>query len=182
MIYTERLYFRALEKEDLSLRAKWLNNPTVRETLFFRYPVSLAETELWYSRVIMDITRKDFIICLRENNNPIGFAGYVNIDLIHSKAEPFIAIGEVDAWGKGYGTEIVHALLNFGLNELGLNRMYGFILENNAGALKMDLRAGFIEEGLLKEDVLIHGSFHDRIMVGVTRKQFNDRFKTNSND
>jgi len=56
---------------------------------------------------------------------------------------------------------------------MGLNRMYGFMLDNNPGALKMDLRAGFLQEGLLKDDVIIHGEFHDRIMLGITKDIFN---------
>ena len=40
----------------------------------------------------------------------------------------------------------------------------------------MDLRAGFEEEGVLLDDVFLHGKFQNRIMVGVTREKFNKRF------
>lgn len=176
MLETERLSIRALTSNDLEIRAEWLNNPIVRETLLMRFPVSIDETRIWFEKTLIDTTRQDFIIELKETGKPIGFAGYVGIDWVNRKAEPFIAIGDVEAWGKGFGTEVVHLLLDFGLNELGLNRMYGYMLDNNPGALKMDLKAGFLEEGLLKDDVLIHGEYHDRIMLGVTRKDFNEKF------
>ncbi len=176
MLNTERLILRAMSSEDLEKRVEWLNNHIVRETLLMRFPISIDETRIWFEKTLSDPSRQDFIIKLKETGEPIGFAGYVGIDWVHRKAEPFIAIGEVEAWGKGYGTEVVHLLLDYGFNELGFNRMYGFMLDNNPGALKMDLKAGFIEEGLLKDDVMIHGEYHDRIMLGVTRKQFNERF------
>lgn len=175
MIETKRTVLRPCERKDLIMRVKWLNNPVVRETLVLMFPVSIAETELWFERILVSNTRKDFIIELKEAEKPIGFAGYINIDWINRKAEPFIAIGEENAWGKGYGTEVVRALLEFGFNEMGLNRMYGFMLDFNQRALKMDLKAGFKKEGLLKEDVLIHGEFHNRIMLGITKNEFNKK-------
>lgn len=174
MIETERIYLRAIEKKDLPLRVQWLNNPVVRETLLLSVPISEAETDLWFERILRDITRVDFIIVFKETETPIGFAGYVGIDWVNRKAEPFIAIGSTDHWGLGLGTEIVSKLLDYGFNEMGLNRQYGFVLDNNPGALKMDLRAGFLEEGLLKDDVMIHGEYHDRIMLGVTKSKFNE--------
>jgi diamine N-acetyltransferase len=173
MIESKRTYLRPLERADLPKRMMWLNDPIIRETLLLRFPVSLAETELWFERVLSDPTRKDFIIVLKADDRVIGFCGYVNIDLVHRKAEPFIAIGDKECWGKGFGSEVVRTLLNYGFNELRLNRQYGYMLDNNPGALKMDLRAGYKKEGLLKQDVIIHGEYHDRIMLGITRDEFN---------
>ena len=173
MIETERTYLRPLERKDLPQRTAWLNDRVVSETLLLRFPVSLAETEQWFERALQDPTRKDFVIVLKKTKEPIGLAGYVSIDWIHRKAEPFIAIGNRKHWGKGLGTEVVQALLDCGFNELGLNRQFGYMLANNPGALKMDLRAGFKQEGILKQDVLMHGEYQDRIMLGITRDEFN---------
>lgn len=176
MIETERTFLKAMERDDVQLKASWLNNPTIRETLLLSVPISKAQLEVWYERILNDRSREDFIIWDKNNSVAIGFAGYVNIDFINRKAEPFIAIGNVDFWGKGFGTEVVHKLLDYGFNEMGFNRQYGFVLDNNPAALKMDLKAGFKQEGILKEDVMLHGIFHDRIMLGVTKDIFNKRF------
>jgi diamine N-acetyltransferase len=173
MLKTKRTIMRPLERTDLPQRVGWINDPIVRETLLFRFPVSVASAEIWFDKILQDSTREDFIIIIKETNEAIGFAGYVNIDWFHRKAEPFIVIGDRSYWGKGLGTEVVRELLNYGFNELGLNRQYGFMLDNNPGALKMDLRAGYKQEGLLKQDVMIHGKYHDRIMLGITREEFN---------
>lgn len=180
MIETERTILKAMERADIRLRSTWLNNPTIRETLLLSVPISEAQLEVWYERILEDRTREDFIIWDKINSNAIGFAGYINIDYLNRKAEPFIAIGNIDYWGKGFGTEVVHKLLDHGFNEMGFNRQYGFMLDNNSGALKMDLRAGFENEGILKEDVMLHGTFHDRIMLGVTKENFNKKFKKNN--
>jgi RimJ/RimL family protein N-acetyltransferase len=177
MIETTRTYLRAIEREDIPIKTKWMNNPVVRETLILTTPVSVAKTEIWFDRIINDPTREDYIIVFKETEEPIGYAGYVKIDRHHSKAEPFIAIGEEKYWGIGLGTEIVHKLLDFGFNEMGFNRLYGFMLDNNPGALRMDMKAGFKQEGILKQDVLLHGEFHDFIMLGITKDVFNKEHK-----
>ncbi len=173
MIETERTYLRPLERSDLALKVKWLSDPVVRETLLLQFPVSLAETEDWFERIRKDPTRRDFLIVLKETGAPIGYAGYTSIDWVNRKGEPFIAVGDREVWGKGLGTEVVHKLLDYGFNELGFNRQFAFLLANNPAALKMDLRAGFKEEGLLKQDVFLHGQYVDRIMLGITREEFN---------
>lgn len=173
MIETERTYFRPLERKDLPKRAEWLNHPVVRETLLLRFPVSLAETEMWFEHILQDSTRRDFVIFLKKTDEPIGVIGWLNIDWVHRKAEASMAIGRADLWRKGIGTEALHKLLDYGFNELGLNRQYAYVLDFNTGSLKMALRSGFKREGLLKQDVLIHGEYHNRIMLGVTRETFN---------
>lgn len=173
---TKRLLFRTIEVTDLEIKTKWINNPEVNKALFFTLPVSLNETIKWYENIVKNPTREDFIIIEKETDKRIGFGGYTNIDWINKKAEPNIAIGEVAAWGKGYGTEGLHLLLDYAFNVMGLNRMYGYVVEFNKAAIKMDLKAGFNNEGLLIEDVFLNGKFHNRIFMGVTKKQFNNKF------
>ena len=177
MIETERIILRPTEREDVILIVKWLNKPAVRNTLLLPVPVSVAQMEKWFEDIIQDKSREDFIMVDKETNIPIGYAGFVHIDRFHSKAEPTVTIGEEKFWGKGYGSEITRKLLDFGFNELGLNRQYGFVMENNPGSLKMCLRAGFKEEGLLKQNFLHHGKYSDVIMIGVTREEFNKNKK-----
>jgi RimJ/RimL family protein N-acetyltransferase len=172
MIETEQTYLRPLERKDLPQRAEWLNHPAVRETLLLRFPVSLAETEQWFERILQDPTRQDFVICLKKTGELIGFVGWVNIDWVHRKAEPSLAIGRPDFWGQGIGTEVVHKLLDYGFNELGLNRQYVHILDFNVRSLNLFLHLGFKQEGVLKQDVIIHGEYHDRIILGITREAF----------
>ncbi len=74
---------------------------------------------------IRNRTREDWIVMLKETNEPIGFGGFVHIDWKNRKAEPSLALGK-NHWGGGLGTEIVHKFLDFGLNGMGLNRILCF--------------------------------------------------------
>jgi diamine N-acetyltransferase len=172
MIETERTYLRAIERDDLPHRAAWLNDPVVRETLFLEFPVSLAETERWFERALQDPTRRDVIVVLKETEQPIGFIGWVNIDWHHRKAELNVAIGKSDLWGKGLATEVLRGVVDYSFRDLGLNRLYGYVLTTNTGSVKMAQRAGFKVEGTLKQDVLIHGEYCDRVSFGYTRDDY----------
>ena len=63
-----------------------------------------------------------FVICLVEDERPIGEVMLIDIDRVNGSAEVGIFIGEPDEWGKGYGTDAVRALVDFGFAELRLER------------------------------------------------------------
>ena len=77
------------------------------------------------SRDLADDQGKDvytFVICLAEDERPIGEVMLADIDHVNGSAEIGIFIGEPDEWGKGYGTDAVRALVDFGFAELRLER------------------------------------------------------------
>jgi diamine N-acetyltransferase len=52
MIYGERIRFRAVEKADLPIFVKWLNDPEVRQGILIHNPISQAEEENWFEGMI----------------------------------------------------------------------------------------------------------------------------------
>jgi RimJ/RimL family protein N-acetyltransferase len=52
MIYGERIRFRGVEREDLPTFVKWLNDPEVRQGILVHSPVSQADEENWFERMI----------------------------------------------------------------------------------------------------------------------------------
>jgi len=81
MIETARTYLRPLERNDLPLKVRWLNDPVVRETLLFQFPVSLAQTEEWFERVLHDPTRQDFIVVVEAAiGKDVGLEAFENAE------------------------------------------------------------------------------------------------------
>ena len=89
-----------------------------------RAPLSLAQVEQRIAR-IADDQGKDvytFVICLADDERPIGEVMLTDLDRVNGSAQVGIFIGESDEWGKGYGTDAVRALVDFGFAELRLER------------------------------------------------------------
>lgn len=168
----ERIYLRAIEEEDVPYRVKWLNDPKFIHYIYMNYPVSELSTRQWLQKVNLDENRKDFIICTNENNKPIGFAGFINIDYKNSKAELYIGIGETDYWGKGLGKEAINLQINFGFMVMGLNRIYTYNWVDNTRVIEMNKNFGFIVEGTLRKNVYLHGEYRDHVVMGLLKEDY----------
>lgn len=173
-LLSQRLFLRPVERVDLPLRVKWINDPEVNQTLSFARPVSLASTEAWFARALGDSSRLDFTIFCRETESQIGFCGLLGIDLSVRKAELYITIGEKLLWGKGVSTECHEILERLAFEDLGLNRLYSFCSEHNLATQRVKEKRGWSCEGRLREDNWSRGRYYDRLVYGLLRAEWRE--------
>ena len=115
-------------------------------------------------------TRYDAVI--EADGVPVGTIGLLSIDRKNSKAEYYIAMGETSYKGKGVAKEASRLILQYGLEVLGLNRIYLFTEVENVSAQKLFERVGFVREGLIRQDIVSHGKFVDRIVYGFLKEEW----------
>jgi RimJ/RimL family protein N-acetyltransferase len=102
----------------------------------------------------------------------IGICGLHNLRDIYHSAELRILIFDKDAVGKGIGTEAVKLLVDYGFNRLNLHRIWLGVNADNERAVKCYLKAGFKEEGRLREDIFYHGKYADAVRMGILRSEW----------
>ncbi len=78
-------------------------------------------------------------------------------------------IGEKDCWSKGYGTDAVRTLVRFAFEEMNLNRVMLHAYAFNERAVAAYGKAGFVEEGRMRQFHYAEGVYHDAIVMGVVR-------------
>lgn len=166
------LYYRRIEKEDLKDRVRWINDPDINETLTFETPVSLASTEAWFAKTVLDSTKCNFAFFVREEEKfvSVGFGGFINIDYKANKAELYITLGNKKFQGRGLGKAFVKFLMRFGFIDLNLQKIYLSTLENNSRAFSLYRTCGFEEEGRLRLHVRHKGKLKDLIYMAAFRK------------
>ncbi len=105
----------------------------------------------------------------------IGCVGLT--DIIHKdrKAKLVGYIGPSSIWDQGWGTTTVGLILKYGFFELNLNRIYLYVYEYNDRARKVYSRAGFIEEGVARQDRYVDGKYWNAILMGILRKDFEEK-------
>ena len=103
---------------------------------------------------------------------PCGTIGLLNIDKRNSKAEYYIAMGEVLLKGKGISTKASKLILEFGFKNLGLNRIYLFTEIDNIPAQRLFEKVGFLREGCIRSDIVSHGQFVDRYEYSIIRNEY----------
>lgn len=170
-----KIRLRPLERKHLSKCVEWLNDPEVTENLALSEPVSMEGEQRWFDDLLRDNSTRVYAIETVEGEH-IGNVGLHEIDLHNRKTELGIVIGEKSLWGKGYGTEAVLLALKLAFEGMNLNRVYLRTFVNNERAQKCYERAGFVKEGILREDHFKNGEYIDCLVYSVLAEEF---FKKN---
>ena len=160
VIRGEHVYFRPAEREDLPLFVRWLNDAETSRHLALRAPISDAAEQGWFDAMLAKQGKTDyhFVVCLVSDGRPIGTIGLHGLDLENGSAEFGIALGEKDEWNKGYGTDALRAICDFGFGELRLERIYLRVFAGNERARRSYEKAGSTHEGTLRRAQFSRGS------------------------
>ena len=161
---------RRFERTDIPKKVEWVNNPENNMFLHYDIPICVEKTEKWFDSHLGENTRYDAVI--EADGVPVGTIGLLSIDRKNSKAEYYIAMGETSYKGKGVAKEASRLILQYGLEVLGLNRIYLFTEVENVSAQKLFERVGFVREGLIRQDIVSHGKFVDRIVYGFLKEEW----------
>ena len=77
-----------------------------------------------------------------------------------------IALGR-EFIGRGYGSDAMRVIVGYGFRELGLHRIQLGVAPFNQGGIRAYEKAGFREEGRLRESVMHDGRWYDEILMSV---------------
>jgi len=167
------VYLRALEIEDLDRTFTWHNDRELyRKIGPFRH-VSRATDEEWLrKKQAWSNQELNLAICLTSNSQHIGNIYLRNIHWVDRHAELRIFIGDSDQRSKGYGQAAVRLLVEHAFQDLGLLRVYLFVLEDNRAAIRAYEKCGFVLEGSLRKHFFSGGEFKDCLMMGLLASEY----------
>lgn len=115
-------------------------------------------------------SKKVWAIYVTDSSIHIGNISLQQIDSINKKAEIAMLIGGKTEWNKGYGTEAVRIIVEYGFGQLLLHRIYAGVRSDNMGMITVFEKCGFIREGILKDSVFKNGKFYDAVVYGIISK------------
>jgi len=147
----ERIALRPAEVEDAPNFQAWFNDPENLQYLKRFRPLSLGEERDWLESLAGKPADHVFGIVRRDEERLIGCCGLHGAELQHRRAELGIVIGDAGARGKGYGSEAIGLLLDYGFGTLGLHRVGLSVYANNGRGIRCYEKCGFRREGVLRE-------------------------------
>ena len=176
IIGSGRVYLRPFEPTDAETYRRWRADAEPMSLTGWdeRAPLSLAQVERRIAGLVED-QGKDaytFLICLVADDRPIGEVMLFDIDRLNGSAEVGIFIGEVDEWGKGYGTDAVRAIVDFGFAEQRLERIWLEVWTENPRAERAYQKAGFTREATLRHDQFEGGRYTDGHIMSILRDEW----------
>jgi len=176
----ERIYLRPLDVEsDLDRCLEWINDPELQARIGRRHPMSKIQEKEWLENQYKREDHMNLAIVLKDDDRHIGNCGFNQIDYVNRCAEFGILIAERDAWGVGYGPEAARVILKYGFEELGLHRIWLWAYSFNQHAIRAYEKAGFVHEGIRREEYFRNGAYHDGVMMSVLESEWRkDESKT----
>lgn len=155
------IYLRLMTSDDTDLIIEWRNKDDVRKNFIYQELFTREGHESWIKNMIQTGRAVQMIICELSGGKPLGSVYIRDIDRKHNKAEYGIFIGEDSARGRGVGTAAAKLMLQYCFDEEKLHRVYLRAFASNLQAIRSYEKAGFVREGLLKDDVYIGGQYCD---------------------
>ena len=104
-----------------------------------------------------------FLLIDKESGLPIGECGFHSWNTAHNRSEVFYNMKNDKKKQKGYMTEALKAILEFGFTGLKLHRIEALIAAENEPSLRLLLRYGFSKEGTMREDYELYSRNENHI-------------------
>lgn len=175
----DKIYLSPRNIEDAELYVKWMNDFDVTDFTGRTSQIMDIEGEKEYlSSASKKTNNFSFAIVKQENDRLIGSAGLEKIDYINRVATLGIMIGEQENREKGYGTETINLLLDFGFNYLNLNNINLYVMEFNPRAIACYKKCGFKEMGRRRKTVFLNGKYYDKLYMDILKEEFDEKGKT----
>jgi len=164
---------RIIEKEDVALSTKWIN-----EGIYGEYgpimQVSKAQEERFFENpppIEVAIQPVGFMI-ERKDGAKIGMAGYLTV-------QPYKVI-EIGFWllpeekGKGYGTEVVQLIVDYLFLSKDIRRVQAATHNENRASQRALEKVGFKKEGIIRKFYFIKGLWEDAYLYGILREEWKE--------
>jgi RimJ/RimL family protein N-acetyltransferase len=82
-----------------------------------------------------------------------------------------------DYRGHGYAVDAVRTLLKYGFWEQRYQKCNSVCLHSNEASIRLHEKLGFTEEGRIRRNCFFNGKYHDDVLFGMTREEFDELMK-----
>ena len=149
-----------LQADDLSLVATWLSRNEINRWL----------TAEWRNRVVSPTllaialrNSKNRLFLIRCNGQACGLVALADIDVADATGMIWYVLGEPGFARNGIASEAVRQLVRKSFQELKLQSLYAWIMEDNVASAKLLHKVGFREVGRIRQAASSNRQQVDRI-------------------
>lgn len=177
----ERLYLSPLNIEDAEKYVEWFCDFKVTDGLGRSGSIMTIEAEREWIENSLKNNELNFAIVDLESDKLIGTCSLENINYQNRIGTVGIFIGDEDNRSKGYGTEALKLLLDYGFNYLNLNNIMLTVKSFNERAIRCYEKVGFKEFGRRRESYFLNSKYYDDIHMDILKSEFKGNYIKNKN-
>jgi RimJ/RimL family protein N-acetyltransferase len=169
-LHGERVDLHTVVEADAEFIARGRNDPAVRPWLPRSRPHAVTEAREDVEGYVSDDSEGlGLLACV--DGDPIGLVSMFMIEADSGRA--FIGAWFVpEAQGKGYGTDAVGRLVEYGFDERRFHRIGATARADNDASRATLEKLGFVQEGRHREHYYVEGTYVDQITYGLLESEW----------
>jgi len=170
-----QINFRALKLEDALFINKLRQEETMEQLIGgVKRPVAYERDLKWVEDLILKDNQTFIYFAITRINNDeiIGYTSISEID--YRNGTCFWSGIKLDSAkaGKGIGTEVALKVLKYVFEELRMERCRAECLEQHEVALRLMLKVGYKQEGLMRKTIFKNGTHNNQWLLSVIREDY----------
>jgi [ribosomal protein S5]-alanine N-acetyltransferase len=165
LIENSKIYIRKLSlKDDLNSYLSWINDKDT--TLYLRKRKKQTISDL-KDYIQYNLNSSNYLcgIFKKTDDTHIGNILLSHIDNDNKNCDIGIFVGK-ESWGKGIGTLAIVLMCKYAFSTLKMHKVIAGVVKENIGSSKLFEKAGFILEGVKKEEFKFDNEFLDTLHYG----------------
>ena len=172
----EKIYLATLEKEHCRILWEAFEYDEKQLTEPLNIGHSITKADDWFDEIQrLQGNRNVRLGVFFPDGTVIGDVALQDIDWRNRSCSIGLGLQKIEHRSKGYGGEAVRLILEYGFNNLGLNRIWADTLESNIGAQKSLEKAHFRLEGRSRKAEYFAGRYFDKLHYGLLRDEYNEK-------
>lgn len=116
----------------------------------------------------------NFQIIDKQSERIIGWCGFHTWYTEHNRAELGYMLREDESKGKGFMSEALKRVIDYGFNEMNLTRIEAFVGPDNIPSQKLLMKNKFVQEGLLRQHYFKNNKMEDSLVFSLLKNEFFD--------
>lgn len=168
----KRVNFCKITINDLTTLQKWRNSSEIWPYNTQYVLLNMINQQQWYKQITQKNSDRIMFMVTDKMGKPIGVCGLIHINLKAKIASVAIIIGEKKYQSKGFGTEILQMLLDYGFNQIRIHRIEAEIFAYNQVSAKLFKKLNFKQEVILRDSLWRNGKWWDILILSILQNEY----------
>ena len=174
VLEVDRLILRKMTPDDAEAVFAYASDPQVTRYVTWDTHRTIRDSKAFLKHNIRKYEREgepDWGIVYKGDHRFVGTCGFANWEADHARAEVGFVISK-EYWGRGLALEALQAMISFGFERMGLNRIEARCIAENTASARVIEKAGMVYEGTLRQREFIKGTYQDMTLYAILKSEY----------